>query len=219
MQVHLQSQARQDSAGSCAICLRPFRADAQVLLSCSHTYHERCLASLERFARQKGGSAAPACPLCRAAAYEKRRIDDAQSLWRHACAARIQAAWRGLQARRAFRALRRLLPPQHPGLRRRWAAEALGDAAAPLVAGVESGAAEVDALFAELDAAAAAAGAVFHQLTSRCPPHGPAVAEAGSLEAATVAANQATVDAFAVSSDLKPTCPCCRAAYARMDLC
>ena len=325
MQVHLQSQARQDSAGGCAICLRPFRAEGQVLLSCSHTYHERCLASLERFARQAGGAAAPACPLCRAAAYEKRRIDDALLLWRHTCAARIQAAWRGVQARRAFRGLRRLLPPQHPGLRRRWAAEALGEAAAPLVAGVESGAAEVDALFAELDATAAAAGAVFQELSSRCPAREPSAAASGSLDVLAAADSQDTVqtaqpgstvdnglgackppssapmqqleweaaisrclerddnpecaiclhqlscsstgqssghgssssssscsrggrhaerqgqrpagiavlscshafhadclsafEAFAVSSDLRPACPCCRAAYARMDLC
>lgn len=190
MQVHMRSRARRDSSGDCAICLRPFRTEHQVLLSCSHTYHERCLASLERFAQQAGSAAAPACPLCRAAAYEKRRIDDAQRLWRHACAARIQAAWRGLQARRSYRALRRLLPPKHPVLRRRWAVEALGDAAAPLVAGVESGAAEVDALFAELNATSAAAGAVFQQLSARFPMYEPAVAAGGSVQPSTAINSQ-----------------------------
>ncbi|KAL4440250.1 hypothetical protein ABPG75_003251 [Micractinium tetrahymenae] len=195
LEVHLQSQARQDSCSDCAICLRPFRGEGQVLLSCSHTYHDRCLASLERFARQAGGGAAPTCPLCRAAAYEKRRIDDAQRLWRHSCAARIQAAWRGLQARRAYRAVRRLLPPQHPALRRRWAAEALGDAAAPLVAGVESGAAEVDALFAELDATAAAAGTVFQQLSARCPVSVPAGPSGGSPQPSTAANSRTGITA------------------------
>lgn len=191
-QVHLQSQARHDSAGDCAICLRPFRAEGQVLLSCSHTFHQHCLAALERFARQHGAGGAACCPLCRAAAYEKKRIDDAERLWRHACAARIQAAWHGLQARRAYRALRRLLPPSHPALRRRWAAEALGELGAQFVDSVDSGTAEVDALFAELDASSAAAGAVYQELSSRCQqqqqPQQPAPDADGASGAAAAAA-------------------------------
>lgn len=143
--------------------MRPFFAEGQVLTSCSHTFHATCLSALERFAGEHA-----ACPLCRCAAYEKRRIDDAERLWRHTCAARIQAAWRGRLARRDYRALRRLLPPTHPALRRRWAADALGESAAPLVQGVERGAADIDALFAELDASAAAVSAVYRQLRDRC---------------------------------------------------
>ena len=148
----------------------------QVLLSCSHTFHQTCLASFERFGRQ----AQHCCPLCRCQAYEKRRIEDGERLWRHTCAARIQAAWRGCLARRAFRALRRLLPPRHPTLRRRWAAEELGESSARLAACVEQGGSDIDALFAELDATAAAAGAVFAALSSRCPPASGGVASAAS---------------------------------------
>jgi hypothetical protein len=57
----------------------------QVLLSCSHTFHQTCLSSFERFGRQ----VQRCCPLCRCQAYEKRRIEDGERLWRHACAARI----------------------------------------------------------------------------------------------------------------------------------
>jgi hypothetical protein len=86
-------------------------------------------------------------------------------------------------AQRAFRALRRLLPPQHPALRRRWAAEQLGESSARLAACVEQGSSDIDALFAELDATAAAAGAVFATLSSRRPPASGGVpsADSGSI--------------------------------------
>ena len=144
-----------------------------MLLSCSHTFHATCLASFERFSREHTGQAR-CCPLCRCQAYQKRRIADAELLWRHACAARIQAAWRGRLARRHFRALRRLLPPQHPALRRRWCAERLEEGSAQLVASVEQGCSDIDALFAELSATAAAAGKLYTQLSSRCQPAPPA---------------------------------------------
>ncbi|KAL4856483.1 RING finger protein 32 [Chlorella vulgaris] len=192
--VHTRSRQREDSSGNCSICLAPFKAQAQVLLSCSHTFHHACLASFERFSRDHGQ--ARCCPLCRCQAYQKRRIADAELLWRHTCASRIQAAWRGLLARRQFRALRRLLPPQHPTLKRRWCAEQLEEGSSRLVASVERGAGDIDALFAELNATAAAAGAVFSQLSSRrgdvaepaggasaAAVQGPAGGEAGSVEA------------------------------------
>lgn len=152
-----------------------------MLLSCSHTFHHACLASFERFSRDHGQ--ARCCPLCRCQAYQKRRIADAELLWRHTCASRIQAAWRGLLARRQFRALRRLLPPQHPVLKRRWCAEQLEEGSSRLVASVEQGAGDIDALFAELSATAAAAAAVFSQLSSR---RGDVAEPAGDTSAAAV---------------------------------
>lgn len=165
--VHLRSCVRQDSAGECSICLRPFKDQPQVLLSCSHTFHRECMASFERFRREYGQ--ARCCPLCRCQAYQKRRIADAEQLWRQTCATRIQAAWRGCAARRQYRAMRRMHPPpRHPALRQRWAAEQLEERSAGLVARVELGGSEVDALFAELEATAAATDALYTQLSSRC---------------------------------------------------
>lgn len=140
----------------------PLPCHAQVLLSCSHTFHAQCLASFERYARQ-----ARCCPLCRCEAYEKRRIDDAARLWRHACATRIQAAWRGHAARAVARQLRRLLPPRDPQLRRRWCVERVQESAAAATAAVEQGCSEVDALFAELDASQAACSAVHRAMAER----------------------------------------------------
>lgn len=148
-----------------------------MLLSCSHTFHADCLAAFERFSRQTAGATERSCPLCRCASYEKKRIHDAALLWRHACATRIQAAWRGVLGRRQARALRRLLPPTHPAVLRRWAAEELGQCSKGLVASVDQGAADIEALFAELDATSRACKGVFAALAARCP--GVAAAAAG----------------------------------------
>lgn len=43
------SAARGDSEGCCSICRDQFRDRPQVLLSCSHTFHDRCLRSFERW--------------------------------------------------------------------------------------------------------------------------------------------------------------------------
>lgn len=150
----------------------------QVLLSCSHTFHAACLASFERFSRHTAGATHRSCPLCRCASYEKWHIHDAAVLWRHTCATRIQAAWRGVLARRHARALRRLLPPTHPAVLRRWAVQELGECSKGLVASVDQGAAELDALFAELEATSRACQGVFAALEARCPGAGAAAAGA-----------------------------------------
>ena len=128
------------------------------------------------------------CPLCRCEAYRKQAIADAAELWRAAAATRIQAAWRGVLARTHARALRRLLPPTHPALRRRWAAERCGEAAAPLVACLDAGAAELDALFAELDAAAAGRASLYTDLERRCGGGSASAAAAAAAGASSPAA-------------------------------
>lgn len=54
----------------------------QVLLSCSHVFHKQCMASFERFARNK------CCPLCRVQWYEKKIIQDGAVAYRNKCAVR-----------------------------------------------------------------------------------------------------------------------------------
>jgi hypothetical protein len=65
-EAHAASKQRADNHTECSICRDEFKADDQVLLSCSHVFHERCIKSFERFAREK------CCPICRSAAYQKR---------------------------------------------------------------------------------------------------------------------------------------------------
>ncbi|GFR45225.1 hypothetical protein Agub_g6622 [Astrephomene gubernaculifera] len=149
-EVHLKSRLRQDSAHECVICREEFQAGAQVLLSCSHTFHRHCLAAFERYSRCK------TCPLCRAQQYQKRVIRDGEELYRHRCATRIQAAWRGHAARRRYRQLRRHRPPRDEQLRKKWAAERLQEDTDRLLSAMEEEVGDLDDLFAELDASVAA---------------------------------------------------------------
>ncbi|KAG2486740.1 hypothetical protein HYH03_014666 [Edaphochlamys debaryana] len=149
-EVHLKSRLRQDSASECVICREEFQAGAQVLLSCSHTFHRHCLAAFERFARTK------TCPLCRCEQYQKRVIKDGEEIYRQRCAVRIQAAWRGYAARRRYRELRRHQPPRDERLRKKWAAERLQEESDRLLSEMDDEVGDLDALFAELDASVAA---------------------------------------------------------------
>ncbi|GBF88451.1 hypothetical protein Rsub_01164 [Raphidocelis subcapitata] len=160
----------------CPICWEPFREGPQLLLSCSHSFHEVCLAA---WAHSRGGgsdavaaTATHSCPLCRAAHYQARRIADAADAWRALCIVRIQAAARGWLARRQFDRLLSAAPrPSEPPARRRWLAARLRVASAKALLARTSAACAaggptqraVDALFAELEASAAASRRVLEE--------------------------------------------------------
>ncbi|GLC35394.1 hypothetical protein PLESTB_000569400 [Pleodorina starrii] len=153
-EVHLRSRLRQDSAHECVICREEFQSGAQVLLSCSHTFHRHCLAAFERFSRCK------TCPLCRAHQYQKKVIRDGEEMFRAKCATRIQAAWRGFAARRRYQEHRRHNPPRDERLRKKWAAERLQEENDRLLSAMDDEVGDLDDLFAELDASVAASRAV-----------------------------------------------------------
>ena len=50
-------------ADACTICLGPLESEGRspALLSCSHTFHDACIASFESFTLHK----TPTCPICR----------------------------------------------------------------------------------------------------------------------------------------------------------
>uniref|UniRef100_A0A383VUK5 Lon protease homolog n=1 Tax=Tetradesmus obliquus TaxID=3088 RepID=A0A383VUK5_TETOB len=147
--VHSLARQRDDcSASNCAICLEPFKAEQQVLLSCSHVFHQQCLASFERHVRVK------ACPLCRKAWYQQLIISDAAEAYRHTCATRIQAAVRGWLCRKSLSRLLQDAPQAH-GLKRTWAAGQLSTVRQALTGLVQDAADDLDQLFAELDASLA----------------------------------------------------------------
>ena len=69
---HCEEVARERGLGDCPVCLTSLDVagkDGVVLLSCTHVFHARCLASFERF------SIAPvcSCPVCRAT-YTKQTL-------------------------------------------------------------------------------------------------------------------------------------------------
>lgn len=64
-----KSKKRNDSESMCSICLEDFKTEPQVILSCSHVFHNKCLLSFERHNRVH------CCPICRRKDYEKKVID------------------------------------------------------------------------------------------------------------------------------------------------
>ena len=169
----------------CAICLGDFTTEPQVLLSCAHVFHRACLSSWERHSKSR------CCPVCRKLHYQKRACHDGEDLYRHACAARLQAAWRGQAARRAWGpALRRA----NPATRRAWGEQRLGSLTDKLVSELDAEHDALDDLFAEIDCSVASSRAVF-----ALQPDGPA--GGGGMEWADV---EATARARGITE-----CPVC----------
>ncbi|XP_028288671.1 RING finger protein 32 [Parambassis ranga] len=109
-----RSVQQKESAQPCAVCREEFGLQPQVLLSCSHVFHRVCLQAFERFSGRKS------CPMCRREHYETRVIHDAAYLFRHQCATRIQAYWRGYVARKWYRNVRKMTCPKDKRLRRKF---------------------------------------------------------------------------------------------------
>ncbi|KAG7329667.1 hypothetical protein KOW79_005889 [Hemibagrus wyckioides] len=110
-EVKSRSLRNGDSTQPCSICTEEFCLQPQVLLSCSHVFHQVCLRKVERFSGRK------CCPLCRTEQYETRVIHDGARLYREKCALRIQAWWRGCVTRKCYRDMRKVVPPNDPQLR------------------------------------------------------------------------------------------------------
>ncbi|KAF4733954.1 RING finger protein 24 [Perkinsus olseni] len=101
----------------CSICREPYRDSSQVILACSHTFHERCFLSYLRFA----DAAIARCPVCRTEAHDWTTHDGGLNAWRSRSATRIQRCWRGHRGR--VRVMEGLPPGSR--LRRRYAAQRL----------------------------------------------------------------------------------------------
>lgn len=108
-----KSKHRHDCGSMCSICQVQFvssSTEGQVILSCSHVFHETCIKQFEKFARRVG--ATPMCPLCRAPRYHKRVHYEGKAQVQHHAAAKIQALVRGVLQRRKYLKLRLKSNPQ-----------------------------------------------------------------------------------------------------------
>eukprot|EP01035_Chromulina_nebulosa_P017383 gene17383-22931_t len=52
----------------CPICMSGFNQGCEVLLSCSHIFHQNCLQALEKYMKTGNKS----CPICRTNDYQKK---------------------------------------------------------------------------------------------------------------------------------------------------
>ncbi|RNF11791.1 RING finger protein 32 [Trypanosoma conorhini] len=99
-------------ANACCICQEPFYAtmeQGQVLLSCSHVFHEQCFRQFEKLARRSRDKldATPlCCPVCRSSHYHKRIFYAGQAMAQRAAIVKIQAFFRRVLARKAYVKLR-----------------------------------------------------------------------------------------------------------------
>jgi hypothetical protein len=86
----------------CPICLEEFKNENQIILSCSHVFHTKCLKSFEQHTKIK------MCPICRRKDYDTRLTDQGTKLYKEKSAIRIQKIWRGYWQRKVF--FERMLP-------------------------------------------------------------------------------------------------------------
>jgi hypothetical protein len=95
IEAKLSSRLLRDA--SCPICMEGFNQGSEVLLSCSHIFHRRCLESFESF---MGKGEVRSCPLCRKPNYQKKITRCGTAAWEAKCATLLQAAVRGFLARK-----------------------------------------------------------------------------------------------------------------------
>ncbi len=92
----------------------------QVILSCSHVFHEACIRSFERF------SGCKACPLCRCRDYQKKRTWAGKELFRQRSVLLLQRVLRCARARRMLRHLQDTVVPKDAHKRQEFWAKRLG---------------------------------------------------------------------------------------------
>ena len=102
----------------CLICCEKFTHQDQILLSCSHVYHLKCLASWEKFTSKR------ACPLCRQE-YQKRTFYQGKQTYYIKAATKIQSVFRMYLKRKAYLEIMKNHVPSHPLLYKKYFVEKL----------------------------------------------------------------------------------------------
>ena len=106
---------RGDISSPCSICKELFTFyKRQILLSCSHTFHLKCIHSFEKYSGKKS------CPLCRCESYKSRLIFDGAHLVSNRAAIKIQSIWRSFITRKVYLTRTKDRIPKHPILKRRY---------------------------------------------------------------------------------------------------
>lgn len=81
-QIKEKYKKREEYKEPCVICKESLGVQQQVLLSCTHTFHRKCLEVFEKFSGKK------CCPMCRKERYKARVVHDASKHHKNLCAAK-----------------------------------------------------------------------------------------------------------------------------------
>ena len=95
---HIESQLEGRKDAYCPICMEAFNQGREVLLSCSHMFHQACLSAFEKFMK----SDERCCPICRTARYQKKITRQGSKAYGIICVVKLQARIRGFLSRQKY---------------------------------------------------------------------------------------------------------------------
>eukprot|EP00892_Ulva_mutabilis_P007182 jgi/Ulvmu1/4836/UM020_0122.1 len=147
--VELRFKDRGHASMECCVCCEQFvKPGEQILTSCAHTFHKRCLDSWERFSKNHR-----CCPVCRTDDYGRKKIDYGYTIYLERCVTLIQAHWRRVLAGKRFRSLWARAPrPSTDCLQKKWLHNRLAHQSDYLISAMnEDGVGDLDMFFAALD--------------------------------------------------------------------
>jgi hypothetical protein len=139
-QVIARDAERRDEK-ACSICQSRFNSDVHVLLSCSHVYHQPCIASYEKFLGKRQ------CPLCRKVDYQKFQFSRNKEYY---CII-IQKYVRMWLARKRYLVYRRTNVPKNPVLVPKYCIDKLRKLNMRFESQVAKSTTEIANLFAQID--------------------------------------------------------------------
>lgn len=136
----------------CSICQDCYSISDQVLTSCGHLFHRKCLNSYERFTGCKK------CPNCRSDGYQRLKTSIGMKIVRNKAAAkylvysyRIQATWRMHRDQNSYIRYRRSHMPKQPILIQKYCLEKISGYNSAMAADISESAESLRALFVQLD--------------------------------------------------------------------
>ncbi|KAI8998343.1 hypothetical protein BC832DRAFT_565523 [Gaertneriomyces semiglobifer] len=139
----------------CPICAEPLYQN-QVLLSCTHSFHRKCLHSYERHVGKR------LCPLCREDKYEMRTVFVGKKRWMDAAATRIQKTYRMYRLRKRYLQQYISRPPSHPILLTKWHLDKLVQYTARVSSRIQDDTTAVETFLRDAEGTIGAARSVFH---------------------------------------------------------
>ena len=142
----VEKQIKERNETACSICLQSFTSKVDfTMLNCSHTFHQHCLESFERFSRTNNST--HKCPVCRRFNYEQLQSDLGYQMFRSKAVILIQNTWRGFLARKGFYQRRKRLYTSgggNPALRQRFFASEVHQISDKMLSYLEEHNKEVD---------------------------------------------------------------------------